>query len=99
MDIDKIINGRESADTVDGIAQSVNNEVLTEQPADKKSSVKKGSKSKRETPRKAQTGKPREQGETSCKGTHNKPSVPSLSKHYLHPLRILTYLVQDLYCS
>ena len=71
MDIDKIINARESADTVDGIAQSVNNEVLTEQPADKKSSIKKGSKSKKETPRKAQTGKPREQGETTCKGTHN----------------------------
>mgnify|MGYP003692170389 CR=1 FL=1 len=71
MDIDKIINARESAHTVDGIAQSVNNEVLTEQPADKKSSIKKGSKSKRETPRKAQTGKPREQGETSCKGTHS----------------------------
>ncbi|XP_052677418.1 uncharacterized protein LOC128158574 isoform X6 [Crassostrea angulata] len=60
LELNNIINAQDSPDNVDGTAQSVNNEVISEMQSDQMSSARKGTKSKKETPRKIKAVKQRE---------------------------------------
>lgn len=67
LELNNIIYTQDSPDNVDGTAQSVNNEVISEIQSDEMASAKKGTKSKKDTPRKIKAVKQREKENSTRK--------------------------------
>lgn len=67
LELNNIIYAQDSPDNVDGTAQSVNNEVILEIQSDEMASAKKGTKSKKDTPRKIKAVKQREKENSTRK--------------------------------
>lgn len=93
LELNNIINAQGSPDNVDGTAQSVNNEVVSEMQSDQMSSARKGTKSKKETPRKIKAVKQREKENATRKRSQIYPLCLNCTLYFL---LILTTLVKDL---
>lgn len=98
LELNNIINTQDSPDNVDGTAQSINNGVISEIHSDQLSSAKKGTKSKKDTPRKIKAVKQREKEDSTRKRSQISPLLIFLCLNCTHYyfLLILTNLVKDL---
>lgn len=84
LELNNIINAQDSPDNVDGNAQSVNNEVVSEMQSDQMSSARKGTKSKKETPRKIKAVKQREKENATRKRSQIYPLLIFLCLNCTH---------------
>lgn len=99
LELNNIIYTQDSPDNVDGTAQSVNNEVISEIQSDEMASAKKGTKSKKDTPRKIKAVKQREKENSTRKRSQIYPLLIFLCLNCTHYylFLLLTNLVKDLH--